>query len=262
MMKSFKDILLISLSIVIIVLLLFGWVKYNQMQKDLRDEIDGANKTILGMDKTTKESEGQYAKLINYFNSEKDLNQQLKEQNEGLYKLIKKQDERLLMINNTIVTLEGKMVEGFGSVNKNDTNKIYLKLTYPTKENSFISWNGYVNRKTAFYKGEFSFSKLPLQIVLTETQRGIWKSRLIGPEWLIVDSMDINSLPLPTPAKVSDWGIFFGGGYQKSFKTNISDAFSLSFATQYKRHMLVFDATTNMQLGLRYLYKIENFKNK
>ena len=74
--------------------------------------------------------------------------------------------------------------------------------------------------------------------------------------------MDINSLPLSTPAKVSGWGLFFGGGYQKSFNSNISDAFSLSFATQYKRHMLVFDATTNMQLGLRYLYKIENFKNK
>ena len=79
-MKNIKDILLISLSVVIIVLLLFGWVKYNQMQKELRDEIDNANKTILSMDKTTKETEGQYAKLVNYFNSEKDLNRQLKEQ--------------------------------------------------------------------------------------------------------------------------------------------------------------------------------------
>ena len=261
-MKNIKDILLISLSVVIIVLLLFGWVKYNQMQKELRDEIDNANKIILSMDKTTKETEGQYAKLVNYFNSEKDLNRQLKEQNEDLYKLIKEQDERLLMINNTIVTLEDKMMEGFGTINKDDTNKIDLKLNYPDKENSFITWDGFVNRKTAFYKGEFSFGKLPLQIVLTETERGIWKSRLIGPEWLIVDSMDINSLPLPTPEKINNWGLFFGGGYQKSFNSNITDAFSLSFAAQYKRHMLMLDATTNMQLGLRYLYKIENFKKK
>ena len=261
-MKNIKDIFLIVLSVVIIILMLFGWVKYNQMQKKIYDEINSGNKVILSMDKTTKESDGQYAKLVNYFNSEKDLNNQLKEQNEDLFRSIKKQDERLLMINNTIVTLEGKVTEGFGSVNKNDTNRIDLKLNYPDEKNSFITWNGFVNRKTAFYKGEFSFGKLPLQIVLTETQRGIWKSRLIGPEWLIVDSMDINSLPLSTPAKVSDWGLFFGGGYQKSFNSNISDAFSLSFATQYKRHMLVFDATTNMQLGLRYLYKIENFKNK
>lgn len=261
-MKNIKDIFLLSLSIIIIVLLLFGWVKYKQMQIELRDEMNSGNKIILSMDKTTKEAQGQYAKLVNYFNSEKDLNRQLKEQNGDLFRLIKNQNERLLMINNTIVTLEGKIVDGFGTINKSDTNKIDLKLNYPNKENSFISWNGFVNKKTAFYKGEFSFSKLPLQIILTETERGIWKSRLIGPEWLIVDSMDINSLPLPTPEKISNWSLFFGGGYQKSYRNNIPNAFSLSLAAQYKRHMLVLDATTNMQLGVRYLYKIENFRNR
>ena len=261
-MKNIKDILLIILSVVIIILMLFGWVKYNQMQKKLYDEINNGNKVILSMDKTTKESDGQYAKLVNYFNSEKDLNNQLKEQNEDLFRLIKKQDERLLMINNTIVTLEGKMTEGFGSVNKNDTNRIDLKLNYPDEKNSFITWNGFVNRKTAFYKGEFTFGKLPLQIVMTETDRGIWKSRLIGPEWLIVDSMDINSLPLPTPEKQSKWGLLLGGGFQKSFNQNIPNAVSLAFAVQYKKHMLMIDGNTNRQFGLKYLYRLENFKNK
>jgi len=261
-MKNIKDILLIILSVVIIILMLFGWVKYNQMQKKLYDEINNGNKVILSMDKTTKESDGQYAKLVNYFNTEKDLNNQLKEQNEDLFRLIKKQDERLLMINNTIVTLEGKVTEGFGSVNKNDTNRIDLKLNYPDEKNSFITWNGFVNRKTAFYKGEFTFGKLPLQIVMTETDRGIWKSRLIGPEWLIVDSMDINSLPLPTPEKQSKWGLLLGGGFQKSFNQNIPNALSLSFAVQYKKHTLMVDGNTNKQVGLKYLYRLENFKNK
>ena len=261
-MKNIKDIFLIVLSVVIIILMLFGWVKYNQMQKKIYDEINSGNKVILSMDKTTKESDGQYAKLVNYFNSEKDLNNQLKEQNEDLFRLIKKQDERLLMINNTIVTLEGKMTEGFGSVNKNDTNRIDLKLNYPDEKNSFITWNGFVNRKTAFYKGEFTFGKLPLQIVMTETDRGIWKSRLIGPEWLIVDSMDINSLPLPTPEKQSKWGLLLGGGFQKSFNQNIPNAVSLAFAVQYKKHMLMIDGNTNRQFGLKYLYRLENFKNK
>lgn len=261
-MKNIKDILLIVLSVVIIILMLFGWVKYNQMQKKLYDEINNGNKVILSMDKTTKESDGQYAKLVNYFNSEKDLNNQLKEQNEDLFRLIKKQGERLLMINNTIVTLEGKVTEGFGSVNKNDTNRIDLKLNYPDEKNSFITWNGFVNRKTAFYKGEFTFGKLPLQIVMTETDRGIWKSRLIGPEWLIVDSMDINSLPLPTPEKQSKWGLLLGGGFQSSFTQNIPNAVSLAFAVQYKKHMLMVDGNTNRQVGLKYLYRLENFKNK
>lgn len=261
-MKNFKDILLIGLAATIIILLLFGWFKYNQMQKELYDEIHSANKTIISMDKTTKESDGQYAKLVNYFNSEKDLNKQLKEQNEDLYKLIKKQDERLLMINNTIVTLEGKMTEGFGSINTKDTNRIDLKLNYPDEKNSFITWSGFVNRKTAFYKGEFSFGKLPLQIVMTETDRGIWKSRLIGPDWLIVDSMEINSLPLPTPEKQNNWGLLVGGGYLRSFNSNITNSFSIGLGAQYKKHTLLFDATTNQQVGVKYLYRIENFNKK
>jgi hypothetical protein len=261
-MKNIKDILILSLSIIIIVLLLFGWVRYNQMQKKLYDEIHSANKTIIAMDKLTKEDDGQYAKLINYLNSQKDLNNQLKEQNRELYDLINKQNERLLMINNSVITLRGEVVEGFGSINKTDTNRIDLKLQYPDPKNSFITWTGFVNRKTAFYKGEFSFGKLPLQIVMTETDRGIWKSRLIGPEWLIVDSMEINSLPLPTPEKISNFGLLFGGGYQKSFNSSITDALSLGIGVQYKKHILLFDANSNRQVGLKYLYRIENFNKK
>ena len=36
-MKNIKDIFLIVLSVVIIILMLFGWVKYNQMQKKISD---------------------------------------------------------------------------------------------------------------------------------------------------------------------------------------------------------------------------------
>jgi len=261
-MKNIKDILILSLSIVIIVLLVFGWIRYNQMQKKLYDEIHSANKTIIGMDKLKKEDDGQYSKLVNYFNSQKDLNNQLKEQNKELYNLIKKQDERLLMINNTIITLRDEVTEGFGSINKDDTNRIDLKLQYPDAKNSFITWNGFVNRKTAFYRGEFSFGKLPLQIVMTETDRGIWKSRLIGPEWLIVDSMEINSLPLPTPEKQSYFSLLFGAGYQKSFNTSITDALSLGFGAQYKKHILLLDINSNKQVGLKYLYRVENFNKK
>jgi hypothetical protein len=261
-MKNIKDILILSLSITIVVLLIFGWVRHAQMQKKLFDEINSANKTIINMDKLRKEDDGQYAKLINYFNTQKELNNQLKEQNRELYDLIKKQDERLLMINNTIITLRGEVVQGFGSINKSDTNRIDLKLHYPDPKNSFITWDGFVNRKTAFYKGEFSFGKLPLQIVMTETDRGIWKSRLIGPEWLIVDSMEINSLPLPSPEKVSNFSLMFGGGYQKSFNTSITDALSLGFGVQYKKHILLLDANSNRQVGLKYLYRIDNFKKK
>jgi hypothetical protein len=257
-----KENVLIGLIVLLILFLIGGaWHSKNEQRK-LYKEIQKGNKMIIDMDRTTKEGNGQYAKLVNYFNTEKDLNKQLKEQNKDLFKLIKKQNERLLMINNTVITLQGQLTEGFGTINKEDTNRIDLKIKYPTDGESFITWDGFVNRKTAFYKGEWKFGKLPLQIILTETDRGIWKSRLIGPEWLIVDSMEINSLPLPTIEKQSNLSFMLGGGYINSFKQNGTNAISVGAGVRFKNHNLIINGTTNQEVGFNYYYNIFSFKKK
>ena len=144
-----KDRILYILIITLIILLLGStWYNRNQQNK-LYQKIREGNEMIVELDELTKESDGHYTKLVDYFNTEKELNKQLKEQNKDLFKLIKKQDEKLVMINNTVLSLEGKISEGFGSINEKDTNLIDLKLRYPNEENSFISWDGFVNRNNA-----------------------------------------------------------------------------------------------------------------
>lgn len=257
-----KDNILYGFIMVLVIILLFmSWTNSRQ-QKKLQDKIEEGNKMIIKMDKLTKEGDGQYAKLVNYFNTQKDLNNQLKEQNKDLYKLIKKQDERLLMINNTVITLRGEISNGFGSINQTDTNLIDLKLKYPSEGDNFISWDGVVNRKNAFYSGEWSFGKLPLQMIMTETDRGIWKHRIIGPDWLIVDSMEINSLPLPTVEKPKNFGILFGGGYIHSFNNNLPNAVTVGVGARFKSHNLIINGTSNQQLGFNYYYNIVNFGKK
>jgi len=93
-----------------------------------------------------------------------------------------------------------------------------LKLKYPEDKNPFITWDGSVNKNTAYYKGEWSFGKLPLQIVLTEEKRGLWKTRLIGPDWFKCDSLMVNSLPAEqyTENKARKLQFLVGGGYNKS----------------------------------------------
>jgi uncharacterized membrane-anchored protein YhcB (DUF1043 family) len=257
-----KDNILYGFIMVLVIILLFmSWTNSRQ-QKKLQDKIEEGNKMIIKMDKLTKEGDGQYAKLVNYFNTQKDLNNQLKEQNKDLYKLIKKQDERLLMINNTVITLRSEISNGFGSINQTDTNLIDLKLKYPSEGDNFISWDGVVNRKNAFYSGEWSFGKLPLQMIMTETDRGIWKHRIIGPDWLIVDSMEINSLPLPTVEKPKNFGILFGGGYIHSFNNNLPNAVTVGVGARFKSHNLIINGTSNQQLGFNYYYNIVNFGKK
>lgn len=249
--------------IIILVLLLIGSAWYNRHQQNkLYQKIEEGNKMIVDLDQLTKESDGKYTKLVDYFNTEKDLNQQLKEQNKDLYKLIKKQDEKLVMINNSVLSLEGKISEGFGNINEADTNLIDLELKYPNEENSFISWNGVVNRKNAFYSGSWEFGQLPIQLVLTETERGMWRSRLIGPDWLKVDSMEINSLPIPKIKEPSNFSLMLGGGYINSFDNNGVNAVSIGGGIRFKDHRLIINATTNKEIGFSYYYDIFKFNKK
>lgn len=261
-MRINKDNILYGLIIVLILLLISGtWYMKNE-QKKIYKELQKGNKIILEMDETTKEGNGQYTKLVDYFNTEKKLNNQLKEQNKELYKLIKKQEEKLLMINNTVISLQGQLDEGFGSINEQDTNIIDLELKYPNEHDNFITWDGYVNRNNAYYKGEWKFGKLPIQITLTETERGMWRSRLIGPKWLVVDSMEVKSLPLPKIEKQSNFGLTLGGGYINSFNPNGSNGVSVGVGLRFKNHNLIINGTTNQEIGFNYYYNIFNFKKK
>ena len=136
-----------------------------------------------------------------------------------------------------------------------------MALKYPNDKEPFINWNGSVDKQSAFYKGEWTFGKLPLQIVLTEESRGLWKSRLVGPEWLKVDSMTINSLP-PNDNNIRNLQFFVGGGYIKSL-SNGPNGITIGGGLSFKgKHNLLLQATTNKELGLSYYYNFQTKKKK
>ncbi len=248
----------------IIVVLFLAW-RIGRNNNKFEEAADELKKSIIEGDSLKKEADGRYAKLVDYYNTEKDLKKELKETNEELYKVIKKQNERLLSLTNAVITLQGQVSEGMGRINPNDTNKIDLALKYPNDGNPFINWNGNVDRRTAYYKGEWTFGKLPLQIVLTEEKRGLWKSRLIGPDWLVVDSMSINSLPAEqypptTPRKMQ---FLVGGGYNKSLTATGPDAISVGFGLNlFDKHNIIVNTNTNKEVGVNYYYKFQSFKKR
>lgn len=239
----------------------------NQMRKELGNQLKETNKEIVKNSKLIKEKDGQYSKLVDNFNTQKDLLRELKEENKDLYKTIKKNDEKLLMINNTLITLQKKVVEGFGKFNPSDSNLIDLSLKYPNDSDWFISWDGSVHKKTAFYKGDWTFGKLPLKIVLTETKKGLWNSRLIGPDWLIVDSMEVKALapeympPSPYVPQERKYGFILGGGVIRGFQPNYL-GLSVGVGAYFKNHSVILNGTTNNQIGFNYYYKFITFKKK
>lgn len=250
-----------AILITIIVLLLF---KNCQLQRESSSEIEDLKKSIIASDKLTKEANGRYAKLVDYYSTQGDLMKELKESNKDLYKTIKKQDERLLSITSSIITLDKKVVQGFAQADPVDTNKLNLSLKYPDEKDPFVFWDGWVNKNTAAYKGTFSFGKLPIQVILTEESRGLWKSRIVGPEWLKVDSLSIKSIPPEEYAVVKPKNLqwLIGGSYVYNMNTN-SQGVGINFGLNlFDKHNVVLGANTLNQVSLGYMYKIKTFKRK
>jgi uncharacterized membrane-anchored protein YhcB (DUF1043 family) len=264
-MKITKDRVLFGVIIVLILWIVWGDIQSKAEQKRLYEKLQEQNKMIVDMDVTTKEKDGQYAKLVNYFEDQKSLLGSLKEDNRELYDQIKGQDEKILMLNKTIISLEEKINEGEITENPEDSTVFDLALTYPNSDESFINWNGSIFTKTKTYKGKWSFGELPLQVVMTETERGLWKSRLIGPEWLLVDSIEVKSLPpqeFSNEPELRPWSLFLGGGYIRSFDPNLSNALSFGTGVKFKSHSLFLNGTTNKTIGFNYYYQFTSFKKE
>lgn len=260
MKDKINTILLVGL---IIVVILLSW-RIGVLKNNNQDALDDMKKSIIANDSLKKEKDGQYAKLVDYYTTEKELKNELKKSNEDLYKVIKNQGEKILSLNSAVITLQGKVSEGFGQKDPLDTNKIKLSLKYPDDKDPFINWNGSVDKLSAFYKGDWTFGKLPLQIVMTEEKRGLWNSRLVGPPWLVVDSISVKSLPpsdyaLNEPRKIQ---FMVGGGYIRSL-TSSTGAISVGGGVSlFGVHNIVLNATSNNYIGINYYYKFNTTKKK
>jgi predicted RND superfamily exporter protein len=255
--NNFNTLLLI---ILIIVVLLLSW-KINLIKNNNQEVENDLKKSIIQNDKIVKEADGRYSKLIDYYNTENDLKESLKNSNEELYRTLKKQNTQILSLTSVVISLKDSISKGFGTFNKKDSNLIDLDIKYPEDKNPFIIWKGTVDKRTAFYNGNWVFGKMPIQIILSEDKRGLWKTTVNGPEWFKMDSIKIISLPPDeySQNELKRLQFFVGGGYIKSL-SNIPNSISIGGGLSIDgKHNIIVNATTNNQLGVSYFY---NFQTK
>ena len=253
---------LISIGILILLLIFLAW-RLEGIRQNSIEQSDELKRSIIASNVLIKESEGSYSKLVDYYKSEKDLTTELKNSNKDLYNAVKSQGEKILSLTSTVISLKGSVEEGFGKFNPTDSNQIDIALRYPAEKDPFIKWDGFVNKKTAAYRGNWSFGKLPIQIVVTEETTGLWKHRVVGPDWLLIDSLQVNSLPpdkyVPTIDRT--FQLIIGGNYMKPIISNkfgcIGIGVGLSIAS---KHNIIFSANTNQEIGIGYYYKLKALK--
>jgi hypothetical protein len=258
--KVFSNILVISQFIIICVMV---WEIFT-LKSTTSDQIDSLKKSIIASDSLQKEAAGQYAKLVDYYKSESELLDNLRDNNDSLFQLINANGERVLSVARSIISLDKKVVAGFAKPDPLDTNTLNLSLRYPSEKSPFVLWDGSINKATAAYRGKFSFSQLPLSIVLTEESRGLWKTRLIGPSWLKVDSLSIMSLPPDEYTSIEPKKVQFLVGGTYFTRLNIQEqAVGVNFGVNLlDRHNILVGANSLQQVSFGYTYKIKSFKKK
>lgn len=248
--------------ILIIILLSFFTIgmsiKNNIDQTRLINKIEENNKKIIEMSELIKEKDGQYSKLVNYFSDSKKLSENLKNSNKELAKELRKTKEQILKINDIVATFKEK--KDTGNISFKNDSLIGIDIFYPDSNDWFINWKGKIFTKDKKYTGKWIFTDLKIKAILTETEEGLWKARIVGPKFLVINSMEINSLPPKdyTDEKIKKISFLFGGGYLKSFDNNYSNAIGITGGIQWKnKHIIQLTGTTNNILGIQFLYKFK-----
>jgi hypothetical protein len=106
---------------------------------------------------------------------------------------------------------------------------------------------------------------LPIQILVTEESRGLWKERIIGPNWLIVDSLNVKSLPPDEYPVIEERKIQFmvGTSYYAPLNTMKTGSVGIGVGMSLvDRHYFIVGANTNQEVGLSYYYKFKTTKRK
>lgn len=250
-----KDTFYVAIIVGLIIMLLLKGCEGNN--KDAMT--DSLKKEIVAKDKIYQEQNGSYHKLVNTFNSERDLKEELRIQNVNILETVKAQNEKILSLTNAMITFATKTDNNIPvTVTKDQTGKDVLNFVtrYPDKigEPNFITYTGNIRTSDEKLSGEWTFDKLKFAVILTEQKDGLWATRIKGPDFLKVDSITVNSLPKEQIASTKNFFLLAGGGVKTELgMSNV--IIGLNGGIEYKKNIGYLELNTNKVVGLTYLRK-------
>jgi hypothetical protein len=210
-MKNFdltKTLLLIILILVVGSMIKDAFFKDNSEFEKLREEIVRTSKLV-------ELTEGRYEKLLNDYNSEKDLIKRLQETNELLYLDIARTNEKVISVTRAFLKFKSNQqdLELDEPIEDLITRKDSLHFYYPSKDSSLVKHTIKFVDSTRI-KSFWSFKPTPLDLVITETSEGIYKTNIGTNPWVSVTSLEVNTLPFETEEDRFGWS--YGAGIWKS----------------------------------------------
>ena len=248
-MKLDKNKILNIIFLVLVILLsIFGVNQYITNVKN-KEILSSYKEKIIKSDSLIKREEGHYQKVVNDLNSTKDLLNVIKKENKDLYKSIKKDDKNPIFYSNIGL----KPITKIDSVFIHDTIREGIKYKYfedfyPSKTDYFVKYSGQLDSTKVI--GKWDFNTLNIDLVISEKEKGIFYADLKSPEWIKVNKLNVNSLPLEN-IKIDNFDWLMGGNVGINFldKTPVA-GFEAGF--RFKKNIFKTEINTNKEIKIGY----------
>jgi hypothetical protein len=212
----------------------------DKQTEELRAEL---HKNEIKMDTLKKISDTQYEKLVADTVTKRDMINILKAMEMDIKnpKIItrieyKQKDVEKAMDNVTV---------------QNDS--VHIEDYYPSKEKQTLKYTGDISLVSKKGKGKFQFQPQKLDLVVSETDKGIWKATLkTDNEFVEVNSLDVQTLPV-AGQKIKNWK-YFGGAKYNTTSDKTTRSYEILGGFRYKKLNVIGSVNTNSQLGVGLMF--------
>ena len=200
------------------------------------------------------EAAGQYTKVVTLMDRQNDLKKLARAELGDAYDVIRDNKEKIISLQSIVATLRGKKDTTFITVDSLDSSKFSFSVFYPNEEEQFINYKGAINTRNKDLFGEWAFSKLKLSLTLTEEKDGTWRTRVIGPESFILDSLNVVSLPKEKINPPKLFAPLLGMGGYKHYGDSGGFSLGLSGGFNIKNKLIILGvARTDLSVGVSVL---------
>ena len=234
--------------LIVVALIIIGAFSFILIQNaGLKSDLVDYKKTILQKDSLQKIREGEYTKLVNDLKSSNDLKKYIKEISDSTYQDIKRNKEKPLII--TKVTTIPKTIQTIDTVYIDTLGVRTITSYYPNKDSMYIKHTSVIKDKES--KNTWEFSPLKLNVIVTQQKDGMYRARFVGPSWIEVQEVTVNSLPLsPITERKFKFLLGASGGYDFNYR-NVSAGIYTGF--RYKNKIVLVNGNTNKVVSLGYI---------
>lgn len=236
-MKRPNRLAIIAITILSIIVAVL-WFQNNQLQKKEAQANQELRKEILSKDSLQNLGNGFYRKLV----SDSLVLKELKKLAEDIVDL---KERKPIAVTKTII----RPIEVLKEIDSVEVKKdsVFITDYYPNKDTSFLTYTNRFSLSQQKGISNFKFDSIVLNKVVSKKENGLYQIDFKGPDFLKLESLDIQTEPIKE-VKKDNFGVIIGLNYIRSLEDN-QQHLGIDSYIRYKKFYIGGGATTQRDIN-------------